>query len=219
MTVEFVEQLIRLPSSMMTSLRSFGGRHDLTLSTLVHGAWALLLSRYSGERDIIFGSTVSGRPAELMGVESMVGLFINTLPVRAQFSPQDLVLDWLKEFQDYLLELRQYEHSPLVDVQGWSEVRRDQPLFESLLVFENYPVDPSVWGQEGALKISNMRVVERTNYPLTVVVIPREELAIKVQYDARWIDAAAVTRMLGHLNTLLAEIAADATAADWSFRC
>ena len=187
----------------MAALRSFGRRHGLTLSTLVHGVWALLLSRYSGEDDIVFGSTVSGRPAEFAGVESMVGLFINTLPVRARFSPHDSVLAWLKDFQSQLVEMRQYEHSPLVEVQGWSDVRRDQPLFESLLVFENYPMDASVWGQVGALQISKLRGVERTNYPLSVEVVPRNELAIKVQYDPRRFDAAAITRMIGHFNTLL----------------
>ena len=105
---EVAEQLVRSSSSLLTALRSFGGRHGLTLSTLVQGAWALLLSRYSGEGDVVFGSTVSGRPAELAGVESMVGLFINTLAVRARFSSQDLVLAWLKDFQNQLVELRQY---------------------------------------------------------------------------------------------------------------
>ncbi len=178
---EIGEQVGTLPSSLMTALRCFAARHDLTLSTLVHGAWASLLSRYSGEGDVMFGSTVSGRPAELAGVESMVGLFINTLPVRARFSPQDLVVAWLKDFQNQLVELRQYEYSPLVEVQGWSEVSRDQPLFESLLDFVNYPVDDSVWEQRGPLKISKMRALERANYPLGVLVIPRKELAIQVQ--------------------------------------
>ena len=113
------------------------------------------------------------------------------------------MVPWLKEFQSKLVELRQYEHSPLVDVQGWSEVHRDQPLFESLLVFENYPVDASVWGQDGKLQFSNMRVVGPTNYPLTVVVVPRKELSIRVNYDSRRFHVAAVSRMLGHFNTLL----------------
>ena len=174
-------------------MQSFARRNDLTLSTIVQGAWAILLSRYSGETDIVFGSTVSGRSAELAGVESMVGLFINSLPVRAQFSPQVMTLAWLKDFQDKLVEVRQYEHSPLVDVQGWSEVRRGHPLFQSLVVFENYPVDASVWGQDGILQISNMRVVGPTNYPLAIVVVPRKELSIRVSYDSRRFDGS------GHL--------------------
>ena len=206
---EVAEQVGRPCSSLLSALRSFGGRHDLTLSTLAHAAWALLLSRYSGEEDVLFGSTVSGRPAELPGVESMVGLFINTLPVRARFSPQDLVVAWLKDFQSQLLALRRYEYSPLVEVQGWSEVRRGQPLFESLVDFVNYPVDASVWERRGALEISDMRYRERTNYPLVLAVGQRKELGIKILYDARRFDAAAIARMLGHFNTLLEGLVAN----------
>ena len=197
------------PPSLTAALRAFASRHGLTLSTIVQGAWAILLSRYSGEDDIVFGSTVSGRPAELAGVESMAGLFINTLPVRAQFSPQDTTLAWLKDFQDKLAELRQYEHTPLADAQGWSDVGRDQPLFESLLAFENYPVDASAWGQDGTIQISNMRVIGPINYALGVVVVPKDEFTIRVSYDPRRFDSATVSRMLGHFNTLLERIVAN----------
>src|SRR5271165_1819759 len=200
---EIAEQLGSTPPSLTAALKSFARQNDLTLGTIVQGAWAILLSRYSGETDVVFGSTVSGRSAELVGIESMVGLFINSLPVRAQFSPQVATLAWLKDFQDKSVEMRQYEHSPLVDVQGWSEVRRDHPLFQSLVVFENHPVDASVWGQDGTLQISNMRVVAPTNYPLAIAVVPRTELSIRVRYDSRRFDRAAISRMLGHLNALL----------------
>ena len=198
-----------LPLSLTAALRAFASRHGLTLSTIVQGAWAILLSRYSGEQDIVFGSTVSGRPAELAGVELMAGLFINTLPVRAQLSSEDLTLAWLKDFQDKLAEMRQYEHTPLVEAQGWSEVGRDRQLFESLMVFENYPVDALAWGQVGALQISNMRVIGPTNYPLAIVVVPKEEFSIRVSYDPRRFEEAAISRMLGHFNTLLEGIVAN----------
>ena len=206
---EIAEQLGSTPPSLTAALKSFARQNDLTLSTIVQGAWAILLSRYSGETDVVFGSTVSGRSAELVGIEFMVGLFINSLPVRAQFSPQVTTLAWLKDFQDKLVEVRQYEHSPLVDVQGWSEVRRGHPLFQSLVAFENYPVDASVWGQDGTLQISNMRVVGPTNYPLAIVVVPGKELSIRVSYDSRRFDVAAISRMLGHFNTLLEGIVAN----------
>jgi amino acid adenylation domain-containing protein len=203
---EFTEQLGSTPPSLTAALQSFARQNGLTLSTIVQGAWAILLSRYSGETDVVFGSTVSGRSAELVGIESMVGLFINSLPVRAQFPPQVTTLTWLKDFQDKLVEARQYEHSPLVDVQGWGEVRRGYPLFQSLVAFENYPVDASVWGQNGNLQISNMRVVVPTNYPLAIAVAPRKELSIRVSYDSRRFDGATISRMLGHFNTLLEAI-------------
>jgi amino acid adenylation domain-containing protein/non-ribosomal peptide synthase protein (TIGR01720 family) len=191
------------PGELTRALRAFGARHNLTSSTLVHGAWAMLLNRYSGQASVLFGSVVSGRPAELQGVESMVGLLINTLPVLARISPATSVLSWLKAFQDHLVGLQQYQHSSLVDIQGWCEVRRDQPLFESLLAFENYRVDASLWQRHADLEIANLRGIEQTNYPLTVTVVPGEELVVKVDYSVTRFDAESITRLLAHFRTLL----------------
>ncbi len=113
------------------TLRAFARKHQLTLNTLVQGAWALLLSRYSGETDVVFGATVAGRPVDLTGAEAMVGLFINTLPVRAQVPMQANLLTWLSQLQAQQAEARQYDYSPLVQVHGWSEIPRWQPLFEA----------------------------------------------------------------------------------------
>ncbi|MBV9273286.1 MAG: amino acid adenylation domain-containing protein, partial [Verrucomicrobia bacterium] len=197
------QEVFHFSSSLMDAMKLFAKRHDLTLSTLVHAAWAMMLSRYSGEHDIVFGSTGSGRSAELEGIDSMVGLFLNTLPVRAQFSPQDSVLAWLRDFQSHLAELRQYEHSSLVDIKAWSEVDREHSLFESIMVFENYAVDTSVWGQDGTLQISNVRVLGPTNYPLTAIFVPGKDLYVRLSYDSRRFDAPAISRMFGHLNALL----------------
>ena len=131
---------LRLGAALSGRLSEFARRHRLTLNTLLQGAWALLLSRYSGQEEVIFGATTSGRPAELAGVEGMVGLFINTLPVRVRVAGDSRVGEWLSQLQRRQLAARQFEHSSLVDLQGWSEVPAGSPLFESLLVFENYPV-------------------------------------------------------------------------------
>jgi surfactin family lipopeptide synthetase C len=200
---EVAEQLSKPSSPLVTALGAVGRQHGLTLGTIVHGAWALLLSRYHGEDDVIFGSTVSCRPPELSGIDSTVGLFINTLLIRACVSPQESVLTWLKKFQTQLVELQEYAHTPLVDVKGWSEVRGDRSLFESVVDVTNFPVDASLWDQQHSLKISDRQAFERTSYPLFIFVIPREELTIRIQYDARLFDAAAIIRMLGHFNTLL----------------
>lgn len=205
----YSEQQIQLSVAATAALQSFVRQHQLTLNSLVQGAWALLLSRYSRQEDVVFGATVSGRPADLAGVESMVGLFINTLPIRVQVSPEAFVLDWLKQIQVQQAELRQYEYSPLIQVQGWSNVPRGLPLFESIVVFENYPVDASLQKQGGSLKIHNVRAVERTNYPLTLVAEPGLELSLQLNYDCHRFDAATISRMLKHLQTLLEGILAN----------
>jgi Non-ribosomal peptide synthetase modules and related proteins len=114
------------------------------------------------------GSPSRAVQAGLVGVEAMVGLFINTLPVRVQLPPQASLLPWLQQLQGQQVEREQYAYSPLAEIQGWSEVPRGVPLFESLVVFENYPVDASLTEQSNGVHIREVRAVERTNYPLTV---------------------------------------------------
>ncbi len=185
------------------ALRAVARQHQLTLNTLFQGAWALVLAAYSGEEDILFGATVSGRPAQVDGADSMVGLFINTLPVRVKVPPEARLIPWLKELQGRQGELRQYEYSPLVQIQGWSQVPRELPLFESILVFENYPVGESLAQQGQSLKISDVRSFEKTNYPLTVVAAPGRQIMLQIAYDVPRFEPDAIQRMLHHLRSAL----------------
>ena len=203
------EHETRLSVEATAALQDLARQHHLTLNTLMQGAWGLLLSRYNSEEDVVFGSTVSGRPGDLPGSEYMVGLFINTLPVRVQVAGNAELVAWLKELQSQLVEARQYEYSPLVQIQGWSEVPRGTPLFESILVFENYPVATSIQAHEGSLAIEDIRSVEQTNYPLTVVGGPAEQLVLKAVYDCHRFDGEAIGRMLEHLRTLLESMSSD----------
>ena len=198
-----------LSRSATAALKNLTRERQLTMNTVVAGAWALLLSAYGGERDVAFGATSSGRPPELPGVESMIGLFINTLPVRVQVRPEATVLSWLENLQSQLAEMRQYEHSPLVEVQGWSDVPRGTALFESILVFENYPVAESLGAREWSVEIDEVNAVEKTNYPLTLGVAPGQQLSLQLIYDGNRFDEAAIERMLSHLTNLLGAISAD----------
>ncbi|MFO0758294.1 MAG: non-ribosomal peptide synthase/polyketide synthase [Byssovorax sp.] len=196
-----------LSDDVSTRIAAFSRRHPITAGTLFHGAYALLLSRYSGEDDVLFGATVSGRAAPIPGIESMVGLFINTVPSRVTIDPDARVLDWLTALQARLNELRDVEHGALVDVQGQSEIPRGQPLFESLLVFENFPFDGSSWDRPGGLRVIEQSTIEHTDIPLTVVGALRDRVHLKLGYDLRRFDAAAIERMMGHLEALLLRLA------------
>lgn len=197
------EQHVWLARATTDAMRSFVSHHKLTLNTLVQGAWALLLSNYSNEEDIVFGVTMSGRPATMIGCESMVGLFINTLPVRVSAVPQASLLAWLKALQDQQAEMRQYEYSSLVQVQGWSDVPRGRSLFESILVFENHPGSANVPEQKDTQTIIHAHAADRTGYPLTVLAVPGPELGLRIIYDTSRFDTAIISRMLCHLQTLL----------------
>ena len=139
---EFSSLEIDLSTTTTEALQNLAKKGGLTLNTLVLGAWAILLSRYSGDEDVIFGTTVSGRPPELPGVEGILGLFINTLPMRCKIDNSARLLPWLKSLQASQAEMRQYEYTPLIQIQGWSEVPRGIPLFRKLIGFR----EPAFWG-------------------------------------------------------------------------
>ncbi|MCP4659863.1 MAG: amino acid adenylation domain-containing protein, partial [bacterium] len=206
---EYDHQPLRLPAEATEALQYFARQHRLTLNTLMQGAWALLLARMSGEGDVVFGATISGRPESLPGSESMVGLLINTLPVRVRLAPQEPLLPWLQELQDRNVELREVGYSALVDVQAWSEVPRHLPLFETILGFQNYPLRSSLKDRQGRLWIGEQRYFSQTNYPLAVEVIPGRELLIQVSYDPARFEHGAMPRILGHLRVLLEGMIAD----------
>jgi amino acid adenylation domain-containing protein len=206
---DFAQRQIKLSAQVTSGLREFARQQRLTLNTVIQGAWALLLSRYSRESDVVFGAVVSGRPATLTGFDKMVGLFINTLPVRVRIRDEQSVGEWLKQLQDSQVLMRQYEYSSLVQVQGWSEVPRGLPLFESILDFENYPMDRALqqWGAN--LEQGDIGFVIRTNYPLEVVAVPGPEFSLQMKYDCERFDDATIARMLGHFGILLESIVAD----------
>ncbi len=208
-TVAYPEQALKLSQATTAALHAIARHHQLTLNTLLQGAWAILLSRYSGELDVLFGATVAGRPPDLSGIESLVGLLINTLPVRVMVSPEMPLVSWLQQLQTQQVEARQYEHTTLIQIQGWSEVPRGMPLFDTLLVVENYPVDSALVGSDSTanLAITNVRAIEQTNYPLTVVAEVGDELALRTSYDPERFAADAIARLLGHWQTLLTAIA------------
>ncbi|MDQ3834853.1 MAG: condensation domain-containing protein, partial [Actinomycetota bacterium] len=208
--LHYAEHEWRVSAAVTERLQGLARAQRLTLNTLVQGTWALLLSRYSGEDDVLFGATVSGRPAELGGVEAMVGLFINTLAVRVKLPAGAGLLGWLEQLQAEQVEREQYAYSPLVEVQGWSEVPRGVPLFESLVVFENYPVDEALAEQRNGVEFREVQAVERTNYPLTVAAATvGAELGFKVIYDSDRFEHATIKRLGQHFETLLRGIVED----------
>ena len=209
---EVDETMLVFTATESAALQAFARQHQLTLSTLVQGAWALLLARYSGEDDVLFGATVSGRSAPVPGIDRMVGLFINTLPVRVKVPADQPIIAWLHALQDQYSELREYEHSPLVEVQGWSEVPRGLPLFESQVAFENYPEAEALLQGAGGLTVDKARMETRTHYPLTVVAVFQKILMVRVSSDRRRFDLSTVERMLQHLKRLLAGMQEQPTA-------
>jgi len=208
-TEAYTKQEFVLPEVTSEPLKQLAQQHHLTMSTLIQGVWAIILSRYSNERDVVFGTTVSGRAAPLEDIENMVGLFINTLPLRVQVTPEVPFLEWLQALQTQQTERRLYEHSPLTHIQQCSGLPARLPLFESILVLANYPRPQQTEIEQHSLRIREVRIFEQTNYPLTVQVVPSAQLLWQLQYDCSRFTDATISNMVGHIQTLLEGIVAD----------
>ncbi|HEX8906808.1 MAG TPA: condensation domain-containing protein, partial [Longimicrobiaceae bacterium] len=199
-----------LSAALTRRLDELARRRQVTVSTVLLGAWGLLLSRYGGEDDVVFGTTVSGRPAGLAGAGEMVGLFINTLPVRIRVRGDLPAGAWLGEVQREQARARDYDFASLAQVQGWSAVPRGTPLFQSLVVFENYPRDPERGDPGARLRRADGHADEWTNYPITLVAHPRDEMVLGLSYDESRFDGRTMERMLRHLERVLEQLAGDA---------
>ncbi|WP_164020355.1 non-ribosomal peptide synthase/polyketide synthase [Pyxidicoccus trucidator] len=208
---------VALSAEATASVQSFARQHQLTLNTLALASWGLVLAHYSGEQDVVFGNTVAGRPPELPGSDTLVGLFINTLPTRVRLPSQSApLLPWLQSLQAQQLELRQYDHSPLVQVQSFSQVPRGLSLFDSLLVFENYPLDASMSGSTSSLQVKDVQGYEHTNYPLTLAVLPGPSLRLRAVYDSPRFEPASIQRLLEHWRNALLSLTSASHLGDLS---
>ncbi|WP_053147013.1 non-ribosomal peptide synthase/polyketide synthase [Pseudomonas sp. P97.38] len=197
------DQLIHLSATQTQALAAFCRSRRITPNTFFQGVWSLLLSRYSGQQDVVFGVTVAGRPADLTGVAEMIGLFINTLPLRVSVDPNATFGDWLSALQGLNVDMRDFEHTPLTDIQGWSDFPRGETLFDSILVFENAPIDEQILEGGFQFSLEGMDHSVHTHYGLTVVILPGEQLGIRVSYDRERFEASTVQRLLGHIASLV----------------
>lgn len=191
--------------SFSAKLQAFATKSRLTLNTLFQGAWSLLLSRYSGEKDVLFGATVSGRPPENEEMHACIGLFINTVPVRVEVNSKQKLLPWLETLQEEQRQRESHAYNRLLDLQKFTNVPNGVPLFDSLLVFENYPVsmEMALQGQDSGIQLLDGDGYEQTSYPLTLVVIPGEKTKVVFRFETIHFSSAAIERLTEQLKTVL----------------
>ncbi len=205
------EETAQLDAATTQRLVEYGRTRGLTLNTLLRAAWAYVLSRYSGSNDVVFGTTFSGRPADLPGALEMVGLFINTLPIRVQVPGEQRIEEWLDHLQRRQIEALDHELTPLSAVQRWSEVPSGEPLFDSLLVVENVP-HPAVGS--GSVAVTDVRYLQRSNYPLAILAMPGERLELIFLYDRDRFGAGMVKRLSNQVLSVLTSLVTAETVAD-----
>jgi acyl carrier protein len=193
---------VRLDEGESGGLYEFARRHGLTVNTVIQGAWAVLLSRDSGRRDVCFGATVSGRPPDLPGADTMTGIFINTMPVRVDVPGAVRVTEWLHALQSAQAHARRFDFVSLAQIHAWSQLPGGTNLFDSIVVFENYPINEAAATAHG-LRLRDLRAVELTNYPLSLVVSPGDRLMIELGYDPYLFDAPTIERLAARLRHVL----------------
>ncbi|WP_096144848.1 non-ribosomal peptide synthetase, partial [Pseudomonas fluorescens] len=207
--VGMADHHVALDSDFTRRLGDFAREQKVTLNTLLQGAWSLLLQRYTGQDCVAFGATVAGRSAPLPGIEQQLGLFINTLPIISAASPAQSAATWLSELQALNLSLRDHEHVPLYDIQGWAG--QQGALFDTLLVFENFPVAEALkQGAPAGLTFGHLHNHERTHYPLTLGIELGASLRLEFSYDRAQFSEAHVAQLSANLQHLLAQLLADA---------
>ncbi|MEO1180081.1 MAG: condensation domain-containing protein, partial [Cyanobacteria bacterium J06636_28] len=208
-TSEFYRQEYLLSAQLTDKIQTWVRQQRMSLATLIYGVWGILLSRYSGESDVVFGITVSGRDISLNGIEDMIGLFINTLPLRVTLDGSREAL--LKQLQQDLQDLQGYSYMPLVEIQRLSEISHNN-LFDTLVIIENYPIDQTLRNYQQTLPIQNIIANERTNYPLTLVVMPEQQLSLNFACDRALFTADSIERLGHHFELILQAIITDSSA-------
>ncbi len=206
---QYEHHRIQLDESSTAALRAGARRLRVTLNNVAQAAWALLLSRWSGRSDLVFGVTVSGRPPELPGAESIVGMLINSLPMRAHVILEEPLESWLSQFCQQQFEMLRYGYSPLALIHEWSKLPAGTPLFQSLLVFQNDATLRGLGpGSNATLDVQHLSSgFSQTGYPLTLMIGVDNRLSAVLTYDSRSFASTTITKMGKSLASLLRAMA------------
>ena len=197
---------LRVSEQTTRALGELARTHQTTVSTVLQAAFAQLLMDLTGQRDVAFGAVVSGRPAELSGVDSMVGLLINTVPVRATITATTTTADLLDQLHTVRNHTLEHEHLGLNEIHRATGHRR---LFDTAFVYENYPTEAATLSGADGLTITELANRDFYHYPLTVQAVPGDELDLRIQYRTDVFDEAAIAALAEHFNRVLVAMTAD----------
>ncbi|MFG0217184.1 amino acid adenylation domain-containing protein, partial [Brevibacillus porteri] len=204
-----VEHLdFELGADLTTTLERIAKHYQVTVNTLMQTVWGILLQKYNGTNDAVFGSVVSGRPADIPNVERIIGLFINTIPIRIQSDGDEAFAELMQRTQRQALASTAYDTFPLYEIQALTEPKQD--LINHIMVFENYLVEDQVEqvaGEEVSFSITDVESIEQTNYDFNLIVLPGNSLQISFGYNASAFERESVEQIQGHLVRLLEQVA------------
>ncbi|WP_434156468.1 surfactin non-ribosomal peptide synthetase SrfAB [Bacillus subtilis] len=188
--------------------------HQVTGPNLFQAVWGIVLSKYNFTDDVVFGTVVSGRPSEINGIETMAGLFINTIPVRVKVERDAAFADIFTAVQQHAVEAERYDYVPLYEIQKRSAL--DGNLLNHLVAFENYPLDQEL--ENGSMEdrlgfsIKVESAFEQTSFDFNLIVYPGKTWTVKIKYNGAAFDSAFIERTAEHLTRMM-EAAVDQPAA------
>jgi amino acid adenylation domain-containing protein len=189
-------------------LNEIAADNKITTNTVIQGVWAILLQKYNNSEDIVYGYVVSGRNPEIEGVEGILGLFINTIPLRVKFTEVSSCKDLLININNSTLKHNHYDYLGLAQIQNVSEVK--SKLINNILVFENYPIDREELDREisakSSLNIVNNSSIDETNYDFNIIVSQEENIIIDFKYNEEVFSAEAIEMIKTHFNKIVNEI-------------
>jgi amino acid adenylation domain-containing protein/non-ribosomal peptide synthase protein (TIGR01720 family) len=204
------EALLEIDAATTRRIRLWAGQHHITVNTIMQGVWAFLLHRYTGNADIAYGVTVSGRPESLSRIEQRIGMYINTIPLHSTLREEQGIVEWLQEMQRQQLLSREYQHTSLSDIQGWMGIKGD--LFDSILGYQNFPAGEVV-SDHNRVKVPRLHHQEQTtNYPLSIRISERDSISIEFIYKAEILAAEHVRKISNHFELVLLQMTGNSSA-------
>jgi amino acid adenylation domain-containing protein/non-ribosomal peptide synthase protein (TIGR01720 family) len=197
-----------IEDTLADAIKTTAGRHRVTPNEVFQSAWGILLQRYNNTTDVVFASVVSGRPPEIDGIEHMVGIFINTVPVRIQIEKEKTFSQLLEKMHRKAMLSRSYEYLPLADIQSLTPLNRG--LIDHLLVFENYPVQKEIAkisSEKCGFTVESVQFIEQTNYDFNVIIIPHRPFVVRLNYNSIVYEDQFTARLGLHLQEIIKQIA------------
>ncbi|WP_313560433.1 non-ribosomal peptide synthetase [Ruminiclostridium cellobioparum] len=195
-----------LSIKMVEKINNFINKNEVTLASLIYTVWGILLQKYNNVEDVVFGTTISGRTQEVTGIDKMVGLFINTIPLRLKTNKQDTVIETLKSVNEVLIERQEYQHTPLVEIKSYSGINKNESLFDSIVVIENYPIEGILDSKDKSIDIRFKSIFGFTNFYVTLRVMVFDGIKLEFVYNSSLFKSDTIERLVNHYLKILMEV-------------
>ncbi|MCP5053771.1 MAG: amino acid adenylation domain-containing protein, partial [bacterium] len=197
-----------LSRQVKRKLEQFCKTRKIDLAALFYSVWGVLLLKYNNSRDVVFGTTVSGRSGDVKGIEDIAGLFVNTLPFRFLPFPAETIEQLIRRVNKELNDRKPYEGTPLFHVREYSGLDKREELFDTVLSIENYPLDSLITTGDprSPLSVEFYEKVGATHYPFTLRITLMEDIEVQFTYQNQLFEDSIMTKLRGHFSNLMEDM-------------